>query len=494
MTPLKSNRLKRRKRTKKKIIWGALFVLLLLVPISVSIYQHFKPVPEGISFEGEVHETTSVQFLYDLTYADEFDQVTHEQEIFDYVYKIIEEAEDFLIVDMFLFNDDYDHTDENLEFPTLSADLSSALAEKKAAHPDIEIILITDPINTFYGTYTPPHLAQLEEAGIHIVYTNLDALRDSNPLYSGFYRSYLQWFDTSESAYLPNVFRRQGPQVNVQSYIHLLNFKANHRKTMMNEQEALISSANPHDASFYHSNVAYAVSGEVLEDLLASERAVAEMSGFDTTLFDTFEVKPLEEENEEPYQVQLLTERKIKEHVLEEMERLESGDSIQAGMFYLSDREIVTGLKDASERGVEVQLILDVNQDAFGNEKPGIPNRPVAHELVSDTENIEVRWYESHGEQFHSKFLIFNSEEDVTMIGGSTNYTRRNLDNINLETNIKITGTHEQPEIENMLNYFTRMWENQDGTYTVEYDVHGEDTLWKTLVYRFQEWSGLSTF
>lgn len=494
MIPIKSNRQNRKKKIRRRLIWGSLFILFLLIPATVSIYQHFKSVPTGISFEGDVHETSSVQFLYDLTYEDESGNVTHEQEIFDYVYQMIEEAEDFIVVDMFLFNDDYDHTDETLDFPTLSADLSDALVEKKEAEPEIEIILITDPINTFYDTYTPSHLANLEEADIHIIYTELDALRDSNPVYSGFYRAYLQWFGSSEASYLPNVFRRQGPEVNIRSYLQLLNFKANHRKTIMNEQEALISSANPHDASYYHSNVAYVVSGEILEDLLASERAVAEFSGFDASVFDTFEVQPLEEENEESYQVQLLTEKKIKEHVLEEMDQLGSGDSLQAGMFYLSDREIVTGLKEAANRGVEVQLLLDVNQDAFGNEKPGIPNRPVAHELVSDTENIEVRWYESHGEQFHSKFLIFNSEEDVTMIGRSTNYTRRNLDNINLETNIKITGTHEQPEIENMLNYFARMWENQDGTYTVEYDIHGEDTLWKRWAYRFQEWSGLSTF
>lgn len=494
MTPLKSNRTKRKKKMRKRIIWSILLILFVLIPASVSIYQHYKSVPEGISFEGDIHETSSVQFLSDLTYENESGEVTHEQEIFDYVYQMIEEAEEFIVLDMFLFNDDYDHTDSELDFPTLSMDLSDALVEKKETNPEIDIVFIIDPMNTFYGTYTPEHIAQLEESGIHMVFTDLNKLRDSNPAYSGFYRAYLQWFGSSEATYLPNVFRPQGPGANIRSYVQLLNFKANHRKTIMNEQEALISSANPHDASYYHSNMAYVVSGDILEDLLASERAVAEMSSFDTSLFDTFEVQPLEEENEETYQVQLLTEQKIKDHVLNEMNQLEAGERIQAGMFYLSDRDIVNGLKEASDRGVNVQLILDINQDAFGNEKPGIPNRPVAHELVSDTENIEVRWYESHGEQFHSKFLIFDSANTVTMIGGSTNYTRRNLDNINLETNIKITGSHEQPEIEEMLGYFERMWENQEGTYTVEYEEHGEDTLWKTWVYRFQEWSGLSTF
>ncbi len=36
----------------------------------------------------------------------------------------------------------------------------------------------------------------------------------------------------------------------------MLNFKANHRKILITENEALITSANVHDASAYHSNIA----------------------------------------------------------------------------------------------------------------------------------------------------------------------------------------------------------------------------------------------
>ncbi len=46
----------------------------------------------------------------------------------------------------------------------------------------------------------------------------------------------------------------------------MLNFKANHRKILITENEALITSANVHDASAYHSNIAFVVSGEIIAD------------------------------------------------------------------------------------------------------------------------------------------------------------------------------------------------------------------------------------
>ena len=478
----------------KRTIFAALILLLVVIPISVSVYHHFKDIPEGISFEGDVHETSEFQFLYDLTYETDAGEVAHEQEIFDYVFQMIEDAEDFIVLDLFLFNNDYDHTNPDLDFPPLSKDLADALVAKKENSPDVAIVFITDPINSFYGTYIPNHVQAMVDSGVEMIFTDLKPLRDSNPVYSGFARSYLQWFGTSDAAYLPNIFRKTGPKVNIQSFFGLLHFKANHRKTVMNEKEALITSGNPHDASFYHSKIPYVMQANVLNDFLASERAVAEMSGFNTTLFDSFTVQSDPADTDEMYSVQLLTEQKIKNSVLASIEDADAGDKIKMGMFYLSDRDVIEALWDAQERDVAIQMILDINQDAFGNEKVGIPNRPVADELTKDESTIEVRWYHSHGEQFHSKFMLVESGDDLTMIGGSTNFTRRNMADYNLETNVEITGNKALPEMADMLTYFDRIWNNEDGTYTVDYSAHAESSTWKNWLYRFQEWSGLSTF
>lgn len=483
---------KKRKQGRKRKRLGLIIGLLILIPVITGVYQHFKSLPEGISYEGEVYQTDSVDFLFDLTYADVNGDETSEQEIFGEIDTMIDEAEEFLVIDMFLFNDDYDHANESLDFPPMSMEFAEKITEKKRENPEMDIVFITDRLNTFYGTYEPEHFKMLREAGVHLVETDVSPLRDSNPIYSSVYRSYLQWGGTSEGSWLMNALRPEGPEVNIRSYLSLLNFKANHRKIVINEKEAVVTSANPHDASFYHSNIAFKVSGEILNDLLQSERSVLEMSGADASMFDDFTVET--ETDTGPYTVQLVTEKKVKDSMIEMMETAGEGDSIKIGMFYLSDRDVIGALKEALERGVSVQMILDVNQDAFGNEKNGIPNRPVAAELMKMDTPPEIRWYESHGEQYHSKMMIVETGDEVAVTAGSSNFTRRNIEDYNLETNVVVTGHRDEAAMDEVLQYYNRIWNNEDGTYTVEYETYAEDSWMKTIMYRIQEAAGLSTF
>lgn len=482
-----------RKHSRRKRYWIIIIItLLLLVPTLVGLYHYLKRTPEGISVEGEVHQVDDIEFLYDLTYEGDDGNETHEQEIFEEVFTMIDEAEDFLVIDMFLFNDDYDHGNPELDFPALSMELALHLVDKKQNNPDMDIVFITDPLNSFYETYEPEHFQLMRDTGIHLFETDTAPLRDSNIIYTSFYRSYFQWLGSSESSWLPNALRPLGPEVNIRSYLSLLNFKANHRKLIINEQEGLVTSANPHDASVYHSNIGFKVRGDILDELLASERAVLDMADIDTSMFDDFTVQSDNEQG--PYEVQLVTEKKVKDSMLKMINETEQGDNIKLGMFYLSDRDVIHSLKDAVERGVELQMILDVNQDAFGNEKNGIPNRPVAAEFMNMEEPPEVRWYESHGEQYHAKFLIIETEEELSITAGSSNFTRRNLQDYNLETNLIVRGPKGEAEVEEILGYYDMIWDNEDGIYTADYDKYAEDSTWKTILYRIQEASGLSTF
>lgn len=163
------------------------------------------------------------------------------------------------------------------------------------------------------------------------------------------------------------------------------------------------------------------------------------------------------------------------------------------GMFYLSDREIVTALKDAANRGVDVKLILDPNKDAFGMEKSGIPNRQVASELTNDS-STEVRWYDTQGEQFHSKITLIKKEQESIIIGGSANLTKRNIGDLNLETNTMVVADNDKDISVDVYNYFETIWNNVDGVYTTDYSTYEDDSLLKKIQYRIQEWTGLSTF
>src|SRR3989344_1802490 len=96
----------------KKLIKNYVFILitvLLSIYFFNFFYQIFKPLPEGISYEGEMHfiEEKDIDFLYDLTYQDFEDNKVSKQEIFDKIFKVINDSDRFLLADYFLFNSDY---------------------------------------------------------------------------------------------------------------------------------------------------------------------------------------------------------------------------------------------------------------------------------------------------------------------------------------------------------------------------------------------------
>lgn len=469
-------------KLKQSIPWKSLLFILLLVFI---LYQGLKtPIPEGSSYKSE-KKRGEMEFLYDLTYEKE-GQRQQEQLIFKKMKSMIHEAEDFIVIDMFLFNDDYDQKND---FRNISGELTETLIKQKEANPNLEIIFISDELNTFYGSYPSPYLEKLKEQDIQVVLTNLEKIRDPNPLYAGIWRTAFKHLKRDGKAFLPNPFSPDSPKVTLPSYLKVLNMKANHRKVVITENEGLVTSLNVHDASSNHSNIAFAVKGEIMNDLLATENTVNRFSGGESFDYQT------NQSNKGKAELQLLTEGKIKKELLSEIKDTEKNDKIQLTMFYLSDMEIIAELINASQRDVDVKVILDPNKDAFGREKNGIPNRPVASKLVKDSDGkIQVRWYNTQGEQFHSKMTSFLKEEETIVIGGSANLTRRNIADFNLETNLKVVLAKEDNEAINIENYFQKIWENEDGKYSLDYEAYQDDSIIKKVIYYIQEKTGLSSF
>ena len=462
--------------------------LILLILAGVIIMNGWRSsLPAGTSFEGPMRRVPNIEFLYDLTYR-ERGETRYEQRIFDEKLSMIDEAESFIVMDFFLFNDDYDR---EYTFPNLSRQMTDALLDKRQAFPDMPIIFITDEINEFYGAYTAPHLDELRNADIDLVMTDFDQIGTSNPLYTGIWRTFFHRLDPAGPGLFPNPFSPDSPRVTLNATLRLLNFKANHRKVLITENGALVTSANPHDASAFHSNIAFRLNGPIVADLLETEKAVARFSGFEfpdlpypSAFLEATEV-----------QAQVLTEGKIQQRLLDLIDNAKPHQTLWIGQFYISDRKTVKALKDAAERGVEIRMILDSNRDAFGMRKIGIPNRPVATELVNySPDNIHVRWYDTRGEQYHSKIVLLSGGEEVQVLGGSANFTSRNIEDKNLETSIRIQAPADHAFSRDVYQYFHRIWENRDGHYTTNYSEFGESSLPKRLLYRFQEWSGFSTF
>lgn len=459
----------------------ALVALLLLL---VGIHNTSKTLPDGLSFKGSEHPA-QVEFLADRTFERNGTRV--EQEIFDRALDMVAHAQELIVADFFLLSEFHG------EMPALgrplSGELVDAIITQKSAHPELEAFVITDPINTVYGSVENEQLTRLEAAGVTVIMTRLNRLRDSNPLYSSPWRLFAMPFSTGPGSAVENPFGEG--EISLRSFLQLLNFKANHRKTLVVDEgstyRALVTSANPHDASSAHANVAATFTGPAALDVLRAEAAVMAYSWGGAVQVPTLAAE------ESATTVQVVTEGAIRDAVLRTIDATERGDTIELAMFYLSDRAVMRALKEARWRGVTVRVILDPNKDAFGRKKNGIPNRQTGLEL--HRAGADVRWAETRGEQFHTKLLIVTTADGrTTIILGSANFTRRNLDDLNLELSVVIRGDAGSEVVRDARGYFTRIWRNEDGTYTVPFVDYKDPSLRKQFQYRLMEWTGMSTF
>jgi len=509
--------------------------LLLLISLYVVLVYSITaiiPAPRAVSMAFVPKTAQNVTFLADLSWIEPAGARQLNQEIFDSAMQLIAAAESLIVLDMFLFNDWQGPVSETHR--PLSLELTNALIQKKSSLPTLSITVISDPVNVVYGGLPSVHFNAMRDAGINVVLTDLTQLQDSNPLYSGIWRWLIKPFGNSAGALLPNPF---GPgNVSVRSYLALLNFKANHRKLMVADNAdgvltGLVSSANPHDGSSAHRNVALSFSGDAVIDLLVSEMALLSMSDADavwqawpepillkvkthrlSATNETWDVlEPSGNQGSKPNElsggatnaesvpasktaeVQIVSESLIKEAVLHLLSSAKESDQVDLVMFYLSDREIVKALKQAHSRGVKLRVLLDVNKDAFGRTKKGIPNRPVAAELHAH--GIAVRWCVTDGEQCHAKMLLRRNQNDFELLLGSGNYTRRNLNDFNLETNAWLRTNRDDITAVKATHYFERQWANEDGReYSTDYAQAANESAWLKWRYRFMEATGISTF
>lgn len=467
-----------------------LFLTVLLLVIG--FYHAGKSLPEGLSLESPEYYGGNVRFLRDLTWVDKLGTLHHEHQIFDEVLRLVKDARRIVLLDIFLYNN-FHGTKEN-SYRQLSGELTDALLAQKKKHPEINIILVADPINTVYGGEVNPYFEQLKQAGISVVITDLDSLRDSNFLYSPFWRLFIRPFGNNKGGLLPNPF---GPgKVSIRSYLRMFNFKANHRKVIIADQDddlaALVSSANPHDGSSSHGNVAVGFSGPAARYLLRNEGAVIKSSTV-TSLPDVQITDA--EQGFSGTRITVLTEGKIKQAFLTELARAGMGDQIIIVLFYLSERDIIAALKEAGSRGVVIKIVFDPNKDSFGRTKKGMPNRQVAAELVA--EGIAVRWGNTHGEQLHSKMMLvdYSGEGKSSLLVGSANLTRRNLNDFNLEANVLVRGKSGDKVFVDARSYFELLWQNDaDREFSLDYAEYADNSILRKLMYRVIEATGVSTF
>jgi hypothetical protein len=358
---------------------------IAMTTLSLALLAFFgcskKPENPGLAFSGST-TADSVRLLVDETWVDAAGERHVDQEIFDSVFEMIDEAQGFILLDFFLVNEFLYEPGPGMRH--LSRELADKLVAKRRSNPEVEIVFITDPVNTVYGAIESPQFSAMQAAGIRVVWTNLDQLRDSNPIISKPWRLWVKPWGTGPGNALKNPMGEG--RISVRSFLKMLNFKANHRKVVVTEKSLLVTSANPHSGSSAHWNVALRVDGAGMAMACESESAILRMSGAD--VFQP--VEPKEEVSTGRYPLELMTEGRIKQKVLTLLGHAKPGARIDLSMFYLSDKDVIKALIDARKAGSDVRVILDPAKDAFGRIKNGIPNRQSAAKLVKA--GVSLRW------------------------------------------------------------------------------------------------------
>lgn len=479
-------------------VWFKRFLLALLTCyLAMAAYQVWKPLPEGIGQEFPLRSASAVTLLTDVTYLDAAGVRHGDQQVFDEALRLIGQARRVIVVDMFLFND-FSGADAAPPLRPLSAQLTRALVERKRAVPGLQAVLISDPINTLYGGMPSTHLDALRAAGIEVVVTDLARLRAPNPAWSGFWQLCCRWAGNSEDGgWLPSPFGRG--TTTLRSYLALLNLNANHRKTLVVDAgdgwAGLVASANPHDGSSAHGNIALRFDGAAALDLLRSERAVVAMSGARWPhALAAAQTGPASDAGTNETRVQIITEGRIRDALLANVASAEAGERLDIAVFYFSHRALLKAVVASQQRGVRVRVLLDPNEDAFGRQKNGIPNRQAALEL--HRAGVPVRWCDTHGEQCHAKLMLRRSMDgSAELIAGSANYTRRNLDDYNLESSARILAATDAAVMEQATAYFEQSWNNGDGRrISLPYSAYEDTSRWRYWRYRLTEATGLSSF
>lgn len=487
-----------------------LWLLPVLLWVIVAAWHATKSMPPGTHLAGPWMELPAgdVSFIADITAADAFSRPVMSQAIFDESLKIISQAREILVLDYHLFGDL--HATKEGRMRPLGAQLRDALIARRRQLPHLTVLLITDPVNQLHGEASSFELKMLAAAGIQVVVTDTNQLRDGNFVYSPLWRLGIRWWaDPQGEGWLPDPTGSGETPVTFGAWAQLLNFKANQRRVILGDDGqgnllGIIGSADPHEASSQYSNVALRIKGPVLGPLLASELAIARFSGWHGApprlgSPAAGEEVPLQgAPPTDPLRVQILTEGAIGEALMARIRATRAGDAIDIATLYLTDRNLIVALLEAARRGVNVRLILDPGKDGFGRVRTGLPNQSVASELVSTSDGaIHVRWYRTHGEQFHARFVKVHSGRHEWLLVGSADLTRHALDDYHLEADVAVEMSNTTALAVQTQKYFDTLWNNRAGAgieYTADFAVYADPAQSHYWLYRFLEGTGLAPF
>jgi hypothetical protein len=354
----------------------------------------------------------------------------------------------------------------------LARPLAEHLLARRRQRPNLEIVLVSDPRGDIYGGTPEQTLSTLEAAGIIVVRTRLERLRDPNPLYSSAWRLSVGWWsdpfdEVSDRATLASELRRR-------------NDRADRRQLLVADDGAggwssLIASMAPRDPTT-PGGAAVEVRGRLARDIIASELDIAAWSTDDDRLPAA---PPAEIRAVGSIDARFLTEGAIAAALRDSIAVAAGGDSVSVAARALGDRALIHALLHAAARGAHVQLLHDRQVPA---------NQAVAAELArTGAGSIDIRWAASGAAG--TSFVLVQHRDDAWLDVGSAQLTRRALDDLNLEANIELHMPARAGPARAAADSFARAFAG--GSAYSEHADESRGTYWR---YRVAEATGLAMF
>ena len=513
-----------------------------------------KNPPLGINYESPIRETENAEFHYDLTYLDKDGNIQYDRNLWDATLKVVDNAKDYLIIEMFLFNDLYNKDKER--FPEFAKEYTEKLIKKQQENPNLKVYILADENNNFYGAFEHPFITSMKNAGINVIIVDIFKLKDTFPWYSPIWRTFIKPMGNPQNkGWITNFYGDMWPKLTIRNLLRALNVKADHKKVFLNEKGVVVSSANIHDPSYFHENIAIYTDGPIVKDVLHDLQLVAkfsdseinvdgsnketkskiEMDLADKTKIrkDTMNIGNLEDKNNDminleenisdsqkneksekeslslnsgkneitdtegkTYKIQYLSEGAIGKYLDADIDSLKSGDELLMGMYFLADKGIIDRLIKAANRGVKIRMIFDRSRDAFGMSTNGLPNKPVSKKLKKKTKGkIEIKWYFTNNEQYHTKITLMKKTDGSVIINaGSANLIKKNIRGYIMDSNFRILTTQDSKISKDVYTYFDRLWENKDGLFTINFDDEPTTSGFSDFMYKILDATQLGSF
>jgi len=370
-----------------------------------------------------------------------------------------------------------------LDQSPLSRALANALLLRKRQRPNLKVMLVTDPRDEVYGGTPSGILNALERTGIVVVRTRLERMRDSNPLYSSLWRLCVGWWSDPFDEIPGEATRRPA--------LRQLNLKADRRQLLVADDGAggwisIVMSAAPTGAvstgaapvaATVTAGVGLEIRGQLARAIVASELQVA---GWSTDDDRQPAAPPVEGRGMGAIDARFLTEGAILAALRDAIAVAGGGDSIEIAVQAFGDRQMVDAVLRAAARGARVQLLLD----------PGSPGSQAAAGELKRTEpgKIEVRW-RARDPRAEAGYAVIQHRNDIWLHVGSTNFTRRGLDDLDLAAVIELHMPARAGPARVATELFAKNWSS-----AAAYASHADESTKTYWRYRIAEATGLPVF